>query len=314
MGEGEGHLENRFPPIAIIGLGALGRSLALALHHRGFRHISGYSRDPSLIHPVPFSLIEGLPSPVRSEDVWVFLSLPDDQIPVVAERLARSLSSTMESGGTFAGVIHTSGAQPSELLDSLRNLGIPVASMHPLQTFPPSLRTSESGEAAAQRFVDLPVSVEGDELLTQRLMPLLRDVLGARPFPISRSQKAALHTAAVFASNALVPCLSAARTLLRDAGLDQGLALLEPLILQTLWNIDAQGERALSGPILRGDLLTVTSHLELLRESQHLLDRYRLAGKMIFELLPPEKTSQEPWVSIEALLEGKREDGEAGNE
>ena len=86
--------------------------------------------------------------------------------------------------------------------------------------------------------------------------------LGMVPFELSDDRRAAYHAAASTASNFLVTLEAAAERLAGGAGLppDQARTLLAPLVRSTVENWAELGpERALTGPVARGDEETVTS-------------------------------------------------------
>ena len=90
------------------------------------------------------------------------------------------------------------------------------------------------------------------------------------------------------ASNYLVALEDLAVQLLVDAGFDEASALtaLQPLISGTADNIRTLGTaRALTGPIVRGDVATVRSHVEALRELPgDELQLYRALGRRTLEV------------------------------
>jgi predicted short-subunit dehydrogenase-like oxidoreductase (DUF2520 family) len=84
--------------------------------------------------------------------------------------------------------------------------------------------------------------------------------IGARPVPIDPAAKTVYHAAAVFASNYLVTVLDAALRAYVAAGIPEDVAreLARPLAQESLDNVFRLGAApALSGPIARGDLVTV---------------------------------------------------------
>src|SRR5207237_5489570 len=86
----------------------------------------------------------------------VFLTVPDDAIGPLCKEIA-------EAGGWRAGqgVVHCSGALPSDVLQPAKDAGALVASFHPLQTF-------ASLEAAIAHMPGSTFAIEGDpELVTQ---------------------------------------------------------------------------------------------------------------------------------------------------
>ena len=80
------------------------------------------------------------------------------------------------------------------------------------------------------------------------------------PFELSDEQRPAYHAAASIASNFLVTIEAAAERVAGGAGLspERARELLAPLVRTTVENWIAHGpERALTGPVARGDDLTV---------------------------------------------------------
>jgi predicted short-subunit dehydrogenase-like oxidoreductase (DUF2520 family) len=99
--------------------------------------------------------------------------------------------------------------------------------------------------------------------------------LGMRPFAIEEGQRPAYHAAASIASNFLVTLEACAEETAAGAGIDPGdaRALLAPLVRSTVENWAALGpERALTGPVARGDEATVKAQREALAAAvPHLL-------------------------------------------
>jgi predicted short-subunit dehydrogenase-like oxidoreductase (DUF2520 family) len=172
----------------------------------------------------------------------VVIATPDRAIADVAAALAGSVRSD-------ALVLHLSGAHG---LDVLASVEARVGAIHPLQTFP----DARSGPA---RLVGSPAAVAGDP----EVAAIARSI-GLEPFPIADADRASYHAAASIASNHLVALLDqvAACT---DVPLEQFL----PLMRATLDNVEALGVRAaLTGPVARGDVATVRSHLDALPDGE----------------------------------------------
>ena len=84
--------------------------------------------------------------------------------------------------------------------------------------------------------------------------------LGMEPFELADDDRPAYHAAASIASNFLVTIEAAAEQVAAGAGLApaRARALLAPLVRTTVENWAALGpERALTGPVARGDEATV---------------------------------------------------------
>lgn len=167
-----------------------------------------------------------------SADV-VLLCVPDAEIVAAARAHA--------GAGRHLG--HTSGATSIEAVDF---------GLHPLQTF-----VGGEGLAAFQGIGCAVAAHTPDALDTARQLAV---ALGAHPFTIEDSARAAYHAAASIASNYLVTLQDAAEEVATATGLtrSEARALLAPLVRSTVDNWAAMGPAsALTGPIARGDAVTV---------------------------------------------------------
>ena len=242
----------------VIGPGRLGSALVANLLRAGLDVVAvavrptggadASSRPPRL----------ALGQAVAVADVLWF-AVPDDAIGEVAALAAAALRTAdrqAPAGSLLA--IHSSGLGSLALLAPLRAAGADVLCLHPLQTF-------AGGEPQAEALVGVPMAVtgEGQAAAAGRR---LAERLGALPFALPEANKPLYHLAAAVASNLLVALESGAAELMRTAsGERDGLQLLGPLVRTTVENLLAQGpERALTGPVARGDVSTVRAHLALI--------------------------------------------------
>ena len=92
----------------------------------------------------------------------------------------------------------------------------------------------------------------------------LAEALGMHAIEVRDEDRPAYHAAAAMASNFLVTLESAAERLAATAGV--GRASLVPLVRATVENWADQGAEALTGPIARGDTLTVASHRQAVQD------------------------------------------------
>src|SRR3954462_13667852 len=123
--------------------------------------------------------------------------------------------------------------------------------LHPLMTVP--------GDGAS--FAGATAAVAGSTGRALRVATELAERLGLRPVEVADADRAAYHAAASIASNFLVTLEGAAERLAATAGVDR--AALVPLVRAALENWAALGpERALTGPIARGDEATVAHQRE----------------------------------------------------
>src|SRR5690625_824650 len=197
----------------------------------------------------------------------LFITTPDDAIAEVVERLSH-----LELNWNERIVAHCSGLLSSKVLQPLKDRGAGVASFHPLQTF--------TGSADSERFHRIHISVEGEGHAVDRLWSVAVS-LGATPLRLDPDQKGILHIAAVFLSNYLVVLEGVADQLIRQHIPGSDRRILEPLLEQTLSNLRKMPpEKALTGPISRGDRQTVEKHLERLgkMDNQNLPKLYRDLG------------------------------------
>jgi predicted short-subunit dehydrogenase-like oxidoreductase (DUF2520 family) len=88
--------------------------------------------------------------------------------------------------------------------------------------------------------------------------------LGAGVQWVAEEHRAAYHAGVVHGSNYLVALVEQASEVLRDAGIDDPVATLRPLMTALLDNALRDGPAALTGPISRGDVETVRAHLAVL--------------------------------------------------
>jgi len=97
--------------------------------------------------------------------------------------------------------------------------------------------------------------------------------LGGRPITVDDDDRAAYHAAASIASNFLVTLEDAAERMLATAGIDR--EALIPLVRATVENWAVSGDRALTGPIARGDEATVAGQRAAIEQrAPELLDLF----------------------------------------
>ena len=283
------HSEAGAPPvIGIVGAGAVGTALGVALSRAGWPIHAVASRDPGRREAFR-RRVEGTrgfaeATALIEEVELIVLAVPDDAIAPLARELR------MYSGQAM---IHTSGALGAEVLAPAMAAGTQVGAFHPLVAFADTERAVAALHGAT-------VAIEGDDQLAG-LLARMAEALGATPVRLAPGSKTAYHAAAVLAAGGFVALLDAIAELGRVAGLDEAgsLAIYGPLIEQTLGNARALGVRdALTGPITRGDVGTLEAHLAALREhAPGVLDLYRAAAAREIELavdrgvLTPERSS-----------------------
>lgn len=179
----------------------------------------------------------------------ILLCVPDGEIGTAAATVA----------GAAPLVGHTSGATGLAALEPSGARGL--FGLHPLQTFTGSPHDAE-------RFRGSRCAVGGTSGGALEAAVGIARSLGMEPFELSDEQRPAYHAAASIASNFLVALEAAAEEVAAGAGLDpaEARAALAPLVRATVENWAELGpERALTGPVARGDELTVAAQREAVR-------------------------------------------------
>ncbi len=162
----------------------------------------------------------------------VLMCVPDAEIAAAAERIPR---------GPLVG--HCSGASPPDIVAPHE-----AFSLHPLMTV----------TADGATFAGAAAAIAGS---TPRALEFARTVarqLEMVPLELDDQDRPAYHAAASIASNFLVTLEAAAERLAASAGASR--ELLVPLVRATVENWAALGpDRALTGPVARGDEATVAA-------------------------------------------------------
>jgi predicted short-subunit dehydrogenase-like oxidoreductase (DUF2520 family) len=264
------------PPLTgIIGAGAVGTALGVALHRAGWKVRAVASRDPARRERFT-KLVDGSrafaeATALMDEVELIVVAVPDDAVAAVAGGLR------MYSGQAM---VHTSGALDAAVLAPAMAAGTQIGSFHPLVAFADTERAVAALHGAT-------VAIEGDDQLAA-LLGQMAEAIGAVPVRLAAGSKSAYHAAAVLAAGGFIALLDAIAELGRVAGLDEAgsLAIYGPLIEQTLGNARALGIReALTGPITRGDRGTLEAHLRTLRaHAPGVVDLYAAAAEREIDL------------------------------
>jgi len=99
--------------------------------------------------------------------------------------------------------------------------------------------------------------------------------LGGRSMWVPEDRRTVYHAALAHGANHLVTLVTQAMELLEAAGAENPADTLRPLLSAALDNALDQGDSALTGPIVRGDVETVRGHLaEISRTAPHTLPSY----------------------------------------
>ncbi len=230
----------------------LGAALARAGHHvSAVSAVSQASLDRAaeLLPGVP---VRSVPEVVEDAEL-VLLAVPDDALADLAQGL--STTGVWQAGQIVA---HTSGRHGAAVLDPVRrHHAFPIA-IHPAMTF-----TGTALDLA--RLHECCFGVTADERILPIASALVLDI-GAEPVTIAEEDRIAYHCALAHGSNHLVTLTSQAMQILDHAGVDTPAHVLRPLLSAALDNALRLRDAALTGPVARGDVGTVRTHLEVLDE------------------------------------------------
>ena len=170
----------------------------------------------------------------------MLLCVPDGEIAAAAAAITPGVP-----------VGHCSGANGLEVLGARESFAF-----HPLMTVPHSGAPDFRGAGA---------EVAGSSPRALAVARGLADRLGMRATTVADADRAAYHAAASIASNFLTTLEGAAERLAATAGVER--ELLAPLVRAAVENwVRLGAERAMTGPIARGDDGTIESHRAAIAE------------------------------------------------
>jgi len=245
--------------IGIIGTGVVGTAVGVVLNQKGYEITGAYDikseSTNQLVERIGCTPHTSPQEVSRSADI-LFITTNDAAIGKVVDTLADRRA--------FYGdqvVVHMSGAQSSEVLDTAKAFGARVLSVHPLQSF-------ANVDGAIKNLPGSVFSIEGDKDAYDVGVGIV-EALEGEYFFIDRKAKPLYHAGACVVSNYLVTLIDFGLKLLESTGIPRsaGIKALLPLIQGTVNNIENVGiPRALTGPIARGDLTTIIKHLDCLEQ------------------------------------------------
>lgn len=223
----------------------------------------------------------------------LILSVPDDALAGVA-----GLVAAQGLAPERCVALHLSGALSTEVLAPLHARGYAVGSLHPLQTVANAI-------TGADRLPGSYFSVAGERGAVAAARRLL-GALGSPTITVSERARPVYHAAAVMASGYLVTLLAAAGRLLVQAGIpeDEALPALLPLARGTLSALEeSELSRAITGPMVRGDVETVGLHMRSLEPRERTL--YAALGMELTHLIEGTGFETAALSEIRALMENE---------
>lgn len=243
--------------VGVIGPGRVGAVLGAALQGVGHRVVatspsSDSERVAALLPQVPVVAVEQVVE--RAE--LILLTVPDDALASVVQGIA---SLNLWQPGHI--VVHTAGRYGTRVLDPARRQGAIGLAIHPAMTF-----TGTSLDIGRLTHAVCAVTADGAFLPIAQALVL---ELGGEPVVVADADRALYHAGMAHAANHASVLIAQAAQVLRAAGVSEPGRALTALVQAAVEDALRAGESAVStmtGPVVRGDVGTVESHLTALEE------------------------------------------------
>ncbi len=261
--------------VGVVSAGRVGAVVGAALADAGHRVVAAsgvsrasVSRAAALLPDVP--LVP--PDEAATAADLVLLAVPDDVLPGLVRGLAAA-------GGFRPGqiVVHTSGARGVDVLEPAAAHGVLPLALHPVMTF-----TGRPEDVARLHGASVAVTAwsTGDadeEEIAWNVGEALVVEMGAEPVRVAEDVRPLYHAALAHGANHLITLVRDCVDVLDGAGVRPAERLVAPLLSAALDNALRHGDRALTGPVARGDAGTVRVHLrELEAVDADLAGTYRV--------------------------------------
>jgi predicted short-subunit dehydrogenase-like oxidoreductase (DUF2520 family) len=269
----------RNPTTFIVGAGPVATALAGALRLGGVPVLGLWARRAAPARAAGstagVAAFSSAPPDILLETEVVILAVRDTMITEVAQML---LGTGLINKRHV--LLHCAGAASAkELLGPVAGQVAGIGTLHPLSAI-------ADGKISMRALKGTVFGVEGDDIGRATAAKLVAAMSGV-VLALDSAQMAAYHAAAALASNYIVATLDAAAAMLATTGVapDKAAQALLPLAEGALRNVAAHGiAGGLTGPVRRGDLATVTRHLEAMRGRPELAEIYRTLARRAVEI------------------------------
>jgi predicted short-subunit dehydrogenase-like oxidoreductase (DUF2520 family) len=255
--------------VGVVSAGRVGAVLGAALARAGHTVVATSGVSKESVRRAE-ELLPGValrpPDEVSRGADLVLLALPDDA-------LAGTVRGLVATDAVRPGqiVVHTSGAHGVDVLAPVVAAGALPLALHPVMTFTGRAEDLERIVACCFGVT----AADGDEAAWSVGEALVVE-MGAEPVRVPAAARALYHTALTHGANHLITLVGESAELLRVAGVGAPERLLGPLLSAAMDNALRHGDRALTGPVARGDAGTVRAHLEVLaKHAPQMLPGYR---------------------------------------
>lgn len=261
-----------FPRVALFGAGTVGTAVAVLLQRSGCEIVGVWSRSDDSARRAQRHLqtdVLDISAEMPAADL-ILIGASDAGIAEVAERLAGHV----REGAVAA---HLSGSLGLAVLAPLVDAGASGLACHPVQACPDI-------PTAVERLPGSAWGVTASPGLEGWAYALISEKLQGTAVAVPEEVRPLWHSASVMTSNGIAALLSFGESILASIGIEQPVSVLGPLAAGTVANARSGGGggKTLTGPIVRGEVGTVTRHLAALRTSSpHLVDDYLRVGRVI---------------------------------
>ncbi|GAA4535657.1 Rossmann-like and DUF2520 domain-containing protein [Pseudonocardia xishanensis] len=277
--------------VGVVSAGRVGAVLGAALSAIGHRVVATAAVSKASLHRAE-TLLPGVPvlppDEVALHADLVLLAVPDDVLPGMVRGLA--------AAGAFRPgqiLVHTAGAHGISVLEPAVEHGVLPLALHPVLTF-----TGRSEDVQRLTGACIAVTAREDDEVAWSVGEALVLELSAEPVRVPEQARPLYHAALAHGANHLVTLVRDCAELLQREVLvatstgstDESMVgsasstsaerVIGPLLSAALDNALRHGDRALTGPVARGDVGTLRTHLrELDRVDPELADIYRVLAR-----------------------------------
>ena len=247
--------------ISIVGAGRVGVSLAYLLSKnfeiegiidKNDEKIDRLKKQFHQAKYIGLDLITG----IKNSDV-IFITTQDDYIKQISDKIF----SNNEIKDKY--VFHCSGSLPSAILNSAKENGCFIGSIHPLQSVP-------DFEQGIKNLKKAYFCIEGDNEAIEVAKKIVNSISG-KYFVIRTEYKSLYHLGAVFSSNFINTLVFITCEIFKKIGISEDynktIDIISPLINGSIDNILKLGViKSLTGPVVRGDINTIKNHMYGLKD------------------------------------------------
>lgn len=246
--------------VGVISAGRVGAVLGAALQRAGHQVVAVSAVSDASLRRAEELLPEVAvlpPDEVAKQADLVLLAVPDDTIAGLVRGLVATES--LRAGQILA---HTSGAHGVSALAAAAEVGVLTLALHPAMTFTGRAEDVERLSNACMAVTASTVDEAG-----WHVAEALTLELGMEPVRVPEESRRLYHAALTHGSNHLITLVNECAELLRSAGVDNADRVMAPILSASLDNALRFGDRAITGPVMRGDAGTVRAHLAALNEA-----------------------------------------------